>query len=118
MIRHLVLFKFKGGITWDDERAPRAEAATAGHPKHIPEILAWECGRNMTPRPVAYDFALVGTFRDREALQRYMVDPDHMIGVNLWKEISTWVVVDYDVADADFPHPGFVRAGVLGGNAG
>ncbi|MFJ9646211.1 Dabb family protein (plasmid) [Streptomyces sp. HUAS TT3] len=98
MIRHTVLFRFKPGIDWSDPRAGAAEAATAGHPDRIEEILGWEYGRNLTDRPVAYDFALIGTFADREAVDRYLIHPDHVRGVGLWREIATWVVADFAAA--------------------
>lgn len=98
MIRHVVLFRFRPGVDWSDARARAAEAATASHPDHIEEILDWEFGRNMTERAVAYDFALIGTFADREAIDRYLNHPDHVRGVELWKEIATWVVADFTVA--------------------
>ncbi|WDO05343.1 Dabb family protein [Streptomyces murinus] len=98
MIRHTVLFRFRPEVDWSDARARAAEAATAGHPDHIEEILGWEFGRNMTERPVAYDFALIGTFADRGAVDRYLTHPDHVRGVELWREIATWVVADFAVA--------------------
>ncbi|MEV6731335.1 MULTISPECIES: Dabb family protein [unclassified Streptomyces] len=98
MIRHTVLFRFRPGVDWSDTRAQAAEAAAAGHPEQIEEILGWEFGRNMTERAVAYDFALIGTFADREAIDRYLNHPDHVRGVELWREIATWVVADFAVA--------------------
>jgi hypothetical protein len=94
MIRHVVLFRFRDGVDWSDPRAAEAEAATAAHPAHIPEILAWEHGRNLNSRAAGYDFALIGTFADLSAVERYLVHPDHRDGVAKWREIATWVVVD------------------------
>ncbi len=105
MIRHVVLFKFYQGITWDDPRAVSAEAATRQHPAHIPEILAWECGRNHANRSIAYDFALIGTFRDEMAVDRYLTHPDHLRGVGLWREIADWRVVDFRVPARDTGEP-------------
>jgi hypothetical protein len=96
-IRHVVLFRFRQGVDWSDPRASAAAQVTADHPRYIPEILNWECGRNLTDRAVACDFALVGTFADRAAVDSYLIDPDHQRGVELWREIATWVVVDYAV---------------------
>ncbi|MFI2259779.1 Dabb family protein [Streptomyces tubercidicus] len=98
MLRHVVLFKLSPGVDWDDPRAQRAEVATRNHPQHIAEILSWECGRNTADRPIAYDFALCGTFSDADAVNRYLRHPDHVSGVDLWRAIATWVVVDYEVA--------------------
>ncbi|MDV9170878.1 Dabb family protein [Streptomyces sp. W16] len=96
MIRHIVCFRFRPGVTWADPRAEAAERISRDHPRHIPEILSWTVGRNATPREAAHDFAVVGQFADRAALQRYQTHPDHQRGVRAWSELSTWVVVDLD----------------------
>ena len=96
MISHIVCFRFRPGVTWDDPRAERAAQISRAHPEQIPEIRSWSAGRNSTSRKVAYDFAVVGTFDDRAALGRYMDHPDHRRGVEAWTELSTWVVVDLD----------------------
>ncbi|MFE6701434.1 Dabb family protein [Streptomyces sp. NPDC057718] len=96
MISHIVCFRFLPGVTWDDPRAVEAERISRGHPEHIPEIRSWSVGRNSTPREAAHDFAVIGLFTDRAALERYQSHPDHQRGVRAWKELSTWVVVDLD----------------------
>lgn len=96
MIRHVVCFRFRPGVSWTDPRALAAEQVTRDHPRHIAEILTWTVGRNTTPRSAAYDFALVAEFADRASLDRFMGHPDHQRGVAAWAEISTWVVVDLD----------------------
>ena len=88
-------------MDWGDPRALRAEQATHAHPREIPEIVRWAVGRNSTDRQNAYDFAVVGLFEDRDALQRYLTHPDHQRGVALWREISDWVVADFE-EDVDF----------------
>jgi hypothetical protein len=97
MIRHVVLFKFHQGVTWNDPRAQSAEAATMQHPAAIPEILSWECGRNRSDRAIAYDFVLIGTFTDQAAVDRYLTHPNHIWGAELWRKIADWAVVDFDV---------------------
>jgi hypothetical protein len=109
LIRHVVLFKFNTGVTWEDPRAVAAERVTANHPKHIEDILGWESGRNLSSRPVAYDFALVGTFADEAAIERYLNHPDHLRGVRLWGEIATWVIADLPVP---LPDTGASECGV------
>ncbi|MFF9143387.1 Dabb family protein [Streptomyces sp. NPDC055051] len=96
MISHIVCFRFLPGVTWDDPRAVAAERISRGHPRHIPDIVSWTAGRNTTSRDAAHDFAVVGLFEDRDALERYQVHPDHRRGVRAWGELSTWVVVDLD----------------------
>jgi len=96
-IRHVVLFKFRPGVTWADPRAAAAEEATVGHPGQIEEILSWEFGRNLASRAAAYDFALIATFAGQAEVARYLNHPDHLRGVRLWQEIATWVVADFPV---------------------
>ncbi|GGM06052.1 hypothetical protein GCM10010129_57160 [Streptomyces fumigatiscleroticus] len=96
-IRHVVLFKFKDGVSWSDPRAAEAEAATRQHPRHIPDIVNWQCGRNVAERSIAHDFALIGDFADQDAVARYLVHPDHVRGVELWRAIADWSVVDFEV---------------------
>ncbi|MFE3319309.1 Dabb family protein [Nocardia sp. NPDC059195] len=98
MISHIVCFRFRPGVSWADPRAETAEIITREHPRYIPEIRSWTVGRNRTDRVAAYDFALVGQFDDRAALDRYMSHPDHQRGVRAWSELSSWVVVDLDHA--------------------
>jgi hypothetical protein len=100
-IVHQVFFQFKKGIDWDDEKAKKAEQVTLHHPRDINQIKAWFCGRSIIARPQAVDFSLIGYFACREDLDAYMVHPDHLKGVELWKEISTWTVSDIVVAAAD-----------------
>ncbi|HWE89429.1 MAG TPA: Dabb family protein [Pseudonocardiaceae bacterium] len=95
-IRHIVLFKFNDGVSWRDPRAVQAAEMSASHPEHIQEIQEWMVGRNATDRDIAYDFAVIGTFRDRDALDRYMCHPHHQNGVAMWRELSTWAVVDLE----------------------
>jgi len=98
MITHVVCFRFRDGIDWDDPRASAAERITRGHPEHVPQILSWTVGRNVTDRPTGYDFAVVATFADLAALEAYQQHPDHRRGVRAWRELSTWVVVDLDAS--------------------
>lgn len=95
MLNHVVLFKFHDGVSWDDPRAREAEQVSQGHPRHIPDIISWECGRNTTARDIGYDFAVLGRFADHDAIKRYLVHPDHVRGVELWRRIATWAVVDF-----------------------
>ncbi|MEU6945673.1 Dabb family protein [Streptomyces sp. NPDC046316] len=95
MIRHLVLFKLNDGIAKDDPRALAAAEAFDGLEKEIPELGFWECGWNVSERPIAYDFAINSAVEDTDALQRYLGHPAHQAGVALWREIATWVIADY-----------------------
>lgn len=100
MILHVVLFRFKSGISWNSELAIDAEKATIKHKENIGHIRAWFCGRNFSLRKQAADFCVIGLFEDVSALDQYMVHDDHMIGVKKWNEISTWEIIDLDLAEA------------------
>jgi quinol monooxygenase YgiN len=110
----MVSFTFRPGRSWDDPEAVAAERITENHWRHIPEILSWRVGRNTTPRAVAADFALIGRFADRAALERYLTHPDHQRGVRAWRELSTWVIADLEDADELIP-PGGLRELVTAG---
>ncbi|WP_329499906.1 Dabb family protein [Kitasatospora herbaricolor] len=94
MIRHIVLFKLKPGVSWDDPRVEPAEGLAAKVGGEVPELHEWSVGRNISTRPVAYDFAAVGLLDDEEALERYLVHPFHQEAIKAWREISDWVIAD------------------------
>jgi len=98
VLTHIVSFSLLPGRSWSDPEVLRAERITEEHWRHIPEILSWKVGRNSTPRAAARDFALIGEFADRVALERYLIHPDHQRGAEAWAALSTWVTVDLDGA--------------------
>ncbi|EYT80211.1 MULTISPECIES: Dabb family protein [unclassified Streptomyces] len=96
MIRHIVLFKFKPGISWDDPRAQAAEGIAAKVGGEVPDLQEWSTGRNISTRPIAYDFAVIGLLEDEAALDRYLVHPFHQEAIRQWREISEWVIADLE----------------------
>lgn len=102
-LRHIVLFKLRPGITWEDKRVTTAARFAASHGEHIPEIRAWWAGPDICGREIAYDFAVMGLFDDQSALDRYQVHPHHQQGIALWQAIATWIVVDLEEATARQP---------------
>ncbi|MCX4747944.1 Dabb family protein [Kitasatospora sp. NBC_01287] len=97
MIRHLVLFKLNEGIAKDDERALAAAEAFEGLDQQIPELLEWQHGFNVSPRDIAYDYAINSLVADQDALQAYATHPAHVVGAQQWREIATLVVADFEV---------------------
>ncbi|MEN3582864.1 MULTISPECIES: Dabb family protein [unclassified Streptomyces] len=97
MIRHLVLFRLHEGVTPEDPRALRGAEALGALGDRVPELLSWECGWNVSDRPIAYDFAVNSSVSDAEALARYLEHPAHRAAVALWREIATWVIADYEI---------------------
>ncbi len=101
MLTHIVCFRFRDGYDWSHPDVAAAERISREHPRHVPEILTWTAGRNATTRANSFDYAVVGQFADRAALDRYMVHPDHERGIRAWAPLSTWIVVDLDHESAD-----------------
>ncbi|MFB7497425.1 Dabb family protein [Streptomyces sp. NPDC056161] len=97
MIRHLVLFKLNEGVERDDPRVRAGEAAMRSLGDRIEELRFWECGWNISDRPIAHDFAINSAVDDADALKRYLEHPAHQAGVALWREFATWVIADYEV---------------------
>ena len=94
MIRHIVLFKLKPGIGWDDPRVPVAEEAARNVGREVPCLREWYAGPNFSTRPVAYDYVVIGLVEDEAALEEYMTAPFHLRAIELWREISDWVIAD------------------------
>ena len=94
MIRHIVLFKLKPGIRREDPRVAAAEEAALQVGSRVASLRSWYAGRNISPRPVAYDFVVIGLVDDDAALEAYMTDPFHLSAIERWREISDWVVAD------------------------
>ncbi|GAA5159588.1 Dabb family protein [Viridibacterium curvum] len=78
MITHVVLCRFKAGITPDSDAATSLDAMLKALPTQISDILEWRCGFNTTPDPAASDYLLYATFADRDALNRYFEHPAHL----------------------------------------
>ena len=95
MLRHIVIFKFKDGVTRDDRRVGEVFTQLAQLQGLIPEVREWEQGHNVSGRDIAYDLALYSSFENQEALQRYSDHPAHRAVVAKLREICTWHIVDY-----------------------
>ncbi|MEU0956647.1 Dabb family protein [Streptomyces niveus] len=96
MIRHLVLFKLNEGVSRDEPQVVAGARAFAELGGKIPELEYWECGWNISDRPIAHDFAINSAVADADALTRYLEHPDHQAGVGQWREFATWVIADYE----------------------
>jgi hypothetical protein len=95
MIKHIVLFKVREGITREDPRLLRAIDALRELEGRIGGIRSWEVGQNFSDRPIAADYALSSAFDSRDDLARYVDHPAHREVVGMLKEVCTWQVCDY-----------------------
>ncbi len=95
MITHIVLFKFKPEAS-ETEIQELAEGL-GGLPQLIEEIREYRFGTDVVRSERSYDFGLVSSFEDFDALQRYNVHPAHQKVVALVKAMASHVVtVDFD----------------------
>ncbi|MGD8315261.1 MAG: Dabb family protein [Syntrophobacterales bacterium] len=94
MLRHVVFFKFKDGV--GEEEIVDLEKSLAELPPVIPEILSYEFGRDVVRSEKSYDLALVSTFKDLDAMQRYQKHPDHQVVLQKVNELCESVLaVDF-----------------------
>jgi stress responsive alpha/beta barrel protein len=94
VIRHIALFKLKSGLTWDNARVRAAEKLQEQVGNEIAELRSWHCGRNISARDIAYDYAIVGLVDDADALARYLAHPFHQKVAKSWSLISDRVIAD------------------------
>jgi hypothetical protein len=94
MLKHVVFFKFKPEVNEPD--IVELEKGFAALPGAIREIQEYDFGRDVIHSERSYDFALVSSFADLEAMERYQKHPDHLRVVEAVKRISsTILVVDF-----------------------
>ena len=97
MYVHLVLIKWKPGVTRADPRVPAWQAKFAALEHKCAGIVRFEHGANTTDRPVAYDYGINMAFATRADLDAYGPNQDHQDVVVALREIADWVICDYEV---------------------
>ena len=94
MLTHVVFFKFKDETT--DNEIQQLANGLNGLPGVIEEIREFRFGADVIHSERSYDFGLVSSFDDLEAMQRYQVHPAHQNVVAHAKAISASIVaVDF-----------------------
>ncbi|MEP7338767.1 MAG: Dabb family protein [Acidobacteriota bacterium] len=95
MIRHLVLFRFKTDTPQSDRQAFLDMLRAL--PSKISEIMDFEAGFDVVRSPRAFDLALVASYADLAALDRYAKHEHHLPVIERSKEICEQVAsVDYE----------------------
>ena len=95
MITHVVFFKFKPETT--DAEIQQLAEGLGRLPAKIDEICEFRFGPDVIRSERSYDFGLVSSFKDLDALQCYQVHPDHQKVVAHVKAISSSVIaVDFE----------------------
>jgi len=85
MIKHVVVMKFKPGIS--ESRFRDMEKGLKALPDVISEIKSYEFGLDVVRSERSYNFGLVADFDDLEALRRYQIHPDHLKVLEIIKEL-------------------------------
>jgi len=99
MLNHVVLLKFKSGVTESDIKT--LADMLDDLPNKITEIHSYEFGRDIIRSPRSYDFALVSLFANLEALERYQQHRRHLPVLKKIKELCEHVAtVDFEGSDA------------------
>lgn len=94
MIKHVVLAKFKPGVT--AAQIAELKRGLASLPAIIPEIKGYDFGEDARPEKTL-DFALVSTFADQEAVKRYLVHPDHaVVGKYIRSLCENLQIIDFE----------------------
>lgn len=75
MIRHIVCFRFKEEKR--EENVAKTKQMLDALPEKIDEILHSETYIDAGVKAENYDLILISDFSDHEALERYIVHPDH-----------------------------------------
>jgi hypothetical protein len=70
---HIVTFRWRAAEV-DDAAITAALRALTGD---LDGVRSYRCGADVGLTPTAYDFAVVGTFEDREAFLAYRDHPEH-----------------------------------------
>ena len=96
MIRHIVFSKFKPNVA--DEQIAELAKGLGALPNRIPEIREYSLGRDIMRSERSFDFVLVSSFADLDALRRYNDHPDHQSVLAIARNIvEKSVTVDYVV---------------------
>lgn len=99
MINHVVVLKFKSGITESD--IEELEKMLDDLPNKITEIHLYEFGRDIIRSQRSFDFALVSLFANIEALERYQQHRQHLPVLKKIKQMCENVAtVDFEGSDA------------------
>jgi hypothetical protein len=94
MLTHLVLFKFNTDTTEEDIQ--QLAEGLGSLPHAIEEIREFRFGTDVIHSERSYDFALISSFDDLDAMQRYQVHPEHQkVVVHVRKIASSVVAVDF-----------------------
>ena len=96
MIRHVVMFKLKPGVS-SARRDEWLEMSRRVHAE-IDIVRAYSIGMDLLRLPRSYDVAVVADFDNLDDVRAYADDPLHLSAVELSRELSEHIVsVDFEL---------------------
>ena len=96
MIRHVVMFKLKPGVT-PARRDEWLEMSRRAHAE-IDIVRNYSIGVDLLHLPRSYDVAVVADFDNLDDVRAYADDPLHLSAVELSRELSEHIVsVDFEL---------------------
>jgi heme-degrading monooxygenase HmoA len=94
MLKHVVMLKFKAGISEADIQ--ELEKGLGSLPAKLSQIKGYDFGRDLRSEKT-FDFALVSTFENFDTLNAYKIHPNHQVVLKKVLELSETVqVVDFE----------------------
>lgn len=97
MIRHVVLFRRKEGVTLDLARESALIERMKDLGDRIPVIHHWRVAANEVERPVSWHYVLESEVNDARALDACLLHPLHQALAADFMPYFDWAVVDYTV---------------------
>jgi hypothetical protein len=95
MLTHIVIWKYRTDVGQDAREEHVALLRNLAIV--IPEVQSLSVGFDTLRLPRSYDTGLVATFRNRAALDRYTLHPEHVKVANFGRDISEHVAsIDFE----------------------
>lgn len=96
MVKHIVMFKFKGSLEERKNIATKFMEALVQLPDDIPELMSMEVGININPAET-WDLVLTAVADSMEDVAKYSAHPAHQAAVEIIKPYKEdRACVDYE----------------------
>lgn len=95
MLRHIVMFRLKDGISRDDPRVIDAVRLIEALPREINSVAGHELGWDISRKPHSFDYVTMWLFRDQAGLDAYSAHPAHQAVLRATKDIFSASIADY-----------------------
>ncbi|HEY0544433.1 MAG TPA: Dabb family protein [Pyrinomonadaceae bacterium] len=95
MLTHIVIWKYRAEV--EEELRREHVERLRGLASLVKGIVSLNVGFDVLKLPRSYDTGLVAIFRDRAALEAYVIHPDHIVVADFGRGLSQHVAsVDFE----------------------